>query len=203
MAINKKKVAILISGGGTNLQALIDAAQAAEYPAEISLVLSNKAEAYGLERAKKANIPTKVINHKDYHDRESFDKAMNVEIENSGAEIVCLAGFMRLISPWFVQQWYNKMINIHPSLLPSFKGLNTHKRALEYGVKITGCTVHFVREEMDVGPIIVQESVNISPNETEESLAAKVLEKEHIAYPKALELVAVDKVKVCGDVVKL
>jgi phosphoribosylglycinamide formyltransferase-1 len=186
----KKPVAVLISGSGSNLQALIDAAKQPNFPAEIMLVISNKADAYGLERARKAGIATEVIDHKAFSDRENFDRAVHARIVESGCEIVCLAGFMRLITPWFVDQWIDRMLNIHPSLLPDFKGLNTHKRALEAGVSKAGCTVHFVRAEMDAGPIILQESVPIKAGDTPEILAARVLEKEHIAYPKALALVA-------------
>ncbi len=198
--MRKLKVAVLVSGGGTNLQALIDACKDKKYPAEIVLVLSNKENAYALERAKKAKIPTKVINHKEFETRAAFDKAMDTAICKSGAEFVCMAGFMRLLSEWFVEKWYNKLINIHPSLLPSFKGINAQKQALEFGARITGCTVHFVREEMDAGPIIVQESVKILPKDTVESLTERLLEKEHKSYVQALKLVASGKIEIRGDV---
>jgi phosphoribosylglycinamide formyltransferase-1 len=201
--MNKLKVAVLISGSGTNLQALIDACSAADYPAEIVLVLSNKATAYGLERAQKAGIETKVINHKDYASREAFDKQMDVAIRESGAEFVCMAGFMRLLSEWFVDQWHNKLINIHPSLLPSFKGIDGQKQALEAGVKLAGCTVHFVRKEMDAGPIIVQAAVPVLSDDTVESLSARILTKEHESYPEALRLVASGEAKVVGEKVIL
>lgn len=198
----KLKVAVLVSGRGSNLQAIIDASQQPDYPAEIVLVFSNKADAYGLERAQKANIPTATIPHRDFDSREAFDKAMDAEIKKSGAEFVVMAGFMRLLSPWFVSEWKDKLINIHPSLLPSFKGLDTHKRALETGVKIAGCSVHFVRAEMDVGPIIVQAAVPVYSDDTEGSLAARILEQEHIIYPQALKLAAEGKLTVVDEVVK-
>jgi phosphoribosylglycinamide formyltransferase-1 len=197
--MTKLKTAILISGSGTNLQALIDACAAPDYPAEIVLVLSNKDTAYGLERAKKASIPTKIISHKDYNSREEFDKSMHAAIIESGAEFVCMAGFMRLLSEWFVDQWHNKLINIHPSLLPSFKGVDGQKQALEAGVKLAGCTVHFVRKEMDAGPIIVQMAVPVLSDDTVESLSARILTKEHESYPLALELVASGKAVVEGE----
>jgi phosphoribosylglycinamide formyltransferase-1 len=201
--MKKLKVAVLISGSGTNLQALMDACAVTDYPAEIVLVLSNKDTAYGLERAKKAGIPTKIISHKDYKSREEFDQAMNAAIVASGAEFVCMAGFMRLLSEWFVDKWHNKLINIHPSLLPSFKGIDGQKQALEAGVKLAGCTVHFVRKEMDAGPIIVQAAVAVSSDDTVESLSAKILEKEHESYPFALKLVAGGKAVVIGEIVKI
>jgi phosphoribosylglycinamide formyltransferase-1 len=199
--MKKLKVAVLISGSGTNLQALIDACAVVDYPAEIVLVLSNKDTAYGLERAKNAGIPTKIISHKDYKSREEFDKSMDAAIIASGAEFVCMAGFMRLLSEWFVDRWHNKLINIHPSLLPSFKGIDGQKQALEAGVKLAGCTVHFVRKEMDAGPIIVQTAVAVSSDDTVESLSAKILEKEHESYPHALKLVASGRAVVVGEIV--
>ena len=157
------------------------------------MVLSNKADAFGLERAKKAGIKTAVINHKDFSSREEFDRQMDKTVIESGAEFICMAGFMRLLSGWFTQKWQGKLVNIHPSLLPSFKGINAQKQALEYGVKIAGCTTHFVTEEMDAGPIIAQASVEVEENETAESLAKKILEKEHEIYPKTLRLIAEGK----------
>lgn len=197
----KLAVAVLISGNGTNLQALIDACKEKDYPAEIVLVLSNKENAYGIERAKAASIPIKIINHKDFPSREEFDKAMSKEIKASGAEFVCMAGFMRLLSEWFVDTWHNKLINIHPSLLPSFKGTDAQKQALEAGVKIAGCTVHFVRKEMDAGPIIVQAAVPVVEGDSVESLSKRILTKEHESYTLALRLIASGKAKVNGEVV--
>ena len=184
------KVGVLISGRGSNLQALIDACAKPDFPAKIVGVISNKAEAYGLERAQKANIPTAFISHKNYASREEFDRAVNAQLLKMGVEFVCLAGFMRLISPWFVAQWPNKMINIHPSLLPAFKGAHSHRDALAAGAKTHGCTVHYVTDEMDAGPIIAQASVPVLAGDTEDTLAARVLEQEHILYPEALKKIA-------------
>lgn len=191
--MQKLQTAVLISGSGTNLQALIDACSNKDFPAQIVLVLSNKADAYGLERAKKAGIKTAVINHKGFASREEFDRQMDKVIIESGAKFICMAGFMRLLSGWFTQKWQGKLVNIHPSLLPSFKGVNAQKQALEYGVKIAGCTTHFVTEEMDAGPIIAQAAVKVDENETVESLTAKILEKEHEIHPETLMLVAEGK----------
>lgn len=185
----KKKIAVLISGGGSNLQALIDACKDEEFPAKIELVLSNKADAYGLKRATEAGIPTLVISHKDFPDRDSFDTAMHKALVQAGIEFVCLAGFMRLLTAGFVNQWVGKMINIHPSLLPSFKGIHTHAEALEAGVKIHGCTVHHVVPEMDAGPIIIQAAVAVLAGDTPQTLGARVLAAEHIIYPQALKSV--------------
>lgn len=193
------KIAVLVSGRGSNLQALIDACAAADYPAEIVLVLSNVAAAGGLSRAKQAAIPTRVIDHKAYADRDGFDAALTRAIEESGAELVCLAGFMRLLTLGFCAHWRDRLINIHPSLLPAFKGLHTHERVLEAGVRITGCTVHFVRPAMDEGPIIAQAAVPVSPGDDAETLAARVLEQEHRLYPLAVRLIAEGRVTVRGE----
>lgn len=187
------KVGVLISGRGSNLQALIDACATPNFPAKIVAVLSNKPDAYGLERAKKANIPTAIIPHRDYPTREAFDRAMDAKLREMDVEFVCLAGFMRLVTPWFVSQWREKIINIHPSLLPDFKGAHSHRDALAAGAKIHGCTVHYVTEEMDAGPIIAQASVPVLAGDTEETLAARVLEKEHVLYPQALKMIAENK----------
>lgn len=192
-------VAVLISGSGTNLQALIDACADDDFPARIVLVISNNPGVKGLERAEKAGIPTKVINHRDYDNRESFDEKINEALNESGAKLICLAGFMRILDARFVNRWRNRMLNIHPSLLPSFKGLHTQERALEAGVRFTGCTVHFVNPELDDGPIITQATVAIDPGDDPEVLAAKVLEMEHIIYPQALKLVAEGRVRVVGN----
>lgn len=196
--ITKKRTAVLISGNGSNLQALIDASHAADYPAEISLVISNKAEAFGLERAKNADITTEVLSHLDFPDRTAFDEALNTLLQRHAIEYVCLAGFMRLLTPGFTTLWEGRMLNIHPSLLPAFKGLNTHARALECGVKFTGCTVHFVVPEMDAGPIIIQATVPVLAGDTPESLAARVHHAEHFIYPKALQWLAAGKLTVDG-----
>ena len=187
----KKRVAILISGRGSNMAALIDAAKDPAYPAEIVLVLSNIADAGGLERAREAGIATEVVEHKPFgKDRAAFDRAVHAVLERHRTEIVCLAGFLRLLTPWFVERWSGRLINIHPSLLPALKGLDTHARALAAGATQHGATVHFVVPELDSGPIIAQESVPVLPGDTEETLAARVLAVEHLIYPLALKRVA-------------
>jgi phosphoribosylglycinamide formyltransferase-1 len=187
----KKRVAVLISGRGSNMTALIKAAKAQDYPAEIVIVVSNRPEALGLVRARESGISTALIDHMTFgKDREAFERALDAELQAKQIEIVCLAGFMRVLTPWFVNRWSGRMINIHPALLPQFKGLDTHRRALEAGVKEHGATVHFVGEEMDEGPIIVQQSVPVREGDTEATLAARVLEVEHRIYPQALRLVA-------------
>ncbi|HTH15555.1 MAG TPA: phosphoribosylglycinamide formyltransferase [Magnetospirillum sp.] len=195
----KKKVGVLVSGRGSNLQALLDAAADPDYPAEIALVISNIPDVYALQRAATAGVPAVVIPHKDFGSREEFDAAMHMVLEAAGIEIVCLAGFMRLLSPGFAKAWEGRMINIHPSLLPSFKGLHTHQRALEAGVKLHGCTVHLVTAELDDGPILVQAAVPVLKDDTADTLAARVLKQEHKAYPLALKLMAEDKVTVDGN----
>jgi len=187
----KKRVAILISGRGSNMAALIDAAKDPAYPAKIVLVLSNIADAGGLERAREAGIATEVVEHKPFgKDRAAFDRAVHAVLERHRTEIVCLAGFLRLLTPWFVERWSGRLINIHPSLLPALKGLDTHARALAAGATQHGATVHFVVPELDSGPIIAQESVPVLPGDTEDTLAARVLAVEHRIYPLALKRVA-------------
>ena len=195
------RVAVLISGRGSNLQALIDAfgPKVADSPVKIALVLSNRPEALGLERAAKAGLKTEIVDHKAFQVREDFDVAMDREIRAAGAEFVVLAGFMRLLTPQFVTAWKDKLVNIHPALLPSFPGLHTHKRALEAGVRFHGATVHFVRNDTDSGPIIAQSLVAVRPDDTEETLAARVLETEHRLYPLALRLIAQGQVHVEGE----
>ncbi len=182
------KVAVLISGNGSNLQALLDASRDMAYPAHISLVLSNKADAYGLQRAKKAGVPYVVLSHRDYDSRKAFDEAMHEVLTEHGIEFVCLAGFMRLLSAEFVEQWKGRMINIHPSLLPDYKGLKTHERVLADGVSHTGCTVHYVIPAMDEGDVIMQENVAVQLGDTAELLQQRVHAAEHHVYPKALKL---------------
>jgi phosphoribosylglycinamide formyltransferase-1 len=204
MTNSKKRVAALISGRGSNMQALVRASRAEDYPAEITLVLSNRSDAAGLEFAEANNIKTCVIDHKTYgKDRRAFEEAMHAKLVDHDIEIVCLAGFMRLLTPWFVDQWHKRMLNIHPSLLPAFKGLNTHQRALDAGVKLHGATVHLVTPEMDVGPIILQKAVPVYPSDTEKDLAARVLEIEHEIYPKALNLIASGEAKIRGEKVDI
>ncbi|MEZ5829757.1 MAG: phosphoribosylglycinamide formyltransferase [Dongiaceae bacterium] len=192
---------MLISGRGSNLQALIDAfgPQAQGSPVEIVLVLSNKADALGLQRAAKAGLNTAIVEHKAFRSREEFDTAMDREIRAAGAQFIALAGFMRLLTPAFVTAWKDRMINIHPALLPSFPGLDTHKRALDAGVRFHGTTVHFVRHETDSGPIIAQAVVPVLQGDDEVALAGRVLRAEHKLYPLALRLVAEGKVRVEGD----
>ncbi|MGV1013390.1 MAG: phosphoribosylglycinamide formyltransferase [Methyloceanibacter sp.] len=199
--MSRKRVGVLISGRGSNLQVLIDAAQTPDYPAEIVLVISNVPGAAGLARAEAAGIPTRTINHKDFASREAFDAALIAALDEAGVELLCNAGFMRLHSEGFVRHWWNRHLNIHPSLLPAFKGLRTHARALEEGVKVTGCTVHFVRPELDSGPIVAQTEVPVLDGDTPESLAARVIEAEHRLYPHALALVASGAVRVEGETV--
>lgn len=182
----KSRIAVLISGNGSNLQALIDAARQHDYPAQIALVISNKAEAYGLVRAKNAGIAAIAIDHTIFPDREAFDRAMHAELTEANIEIICLAGFMRLLSPWFVQQWQGRILNIHPSLLPAFKGAHAVRDALAAGAGESGCTVHIVTEELDAGPILAQTRISILPDDTEESLKQRIHAQEHLIYPQAL-----------------
>jgi len=199
----KTKIAVLVSGRGSNLQALIDAAKDESYPAEICLVVSNNPDAAGLERAREAGIETEVLNHRDYETREEFEAALDSLIKLYGARIVCLAGFMRILTPWFCDRWRDLLINIHPSLLPSFKGLHTHERALETGVRIHGCTVHYVRPEMDNGPIIGQAAVPVLKGDTPDELAARVLQAEHKLYPQCVALACEGKARVAAEHVRL
>jgi phosphoribosylglycinamide formyltransferase-1 len=192
-------VAVLISGRGSNLEALLRAATAKDFPAAIKLVISNRADAAGLDHAKRAGIATAVIPHRDYPSREAFDAALTAALETAQIELVCLAGFMRLLTAGFVEHWRDRLINIHPSLLPAFPGRDTHARALAEGVRFAGCTVHFVRTEMDHGPIIVQAAVPVLAGDTEASLAARVLAAEHRAYPLALRLIGEGRVKVVAE----
>lgn len=188
--MTRKRVAILISGRGSNMAALIEAAKAADYPAEIALVISNRPDAAGLGRAQADGIPTAVVDHKSYADREAFERALQAVLEVHRIELVCLAGFMRLLSPWLVERWHGRMLNIHPALLPAFKGLDTHRRALAAGAKEHGATVHLVVPDVDSGPIIMQERIPILNGDTVETLSARVLEVEHRIYPAALKLLA-------------
>ena len=187
----KRRVAILISGRGSNMTALIAAAQAPDYPAEIALVLSNRPDAQGIAAARAAGIATAIVDHTRFgKDREAFEAALERELQARRIDIVCLAGFMRLLTPGLVSRWEGRMLNVHPALLPSFKGLDTHARALAAGVKIHGATVHFVTPEMDSGPIIAQGEVAVRDDDTADTLAARVLAVEHEIYPRALRLVA-------------
>lgn len=182
------------------MQTLVKACQADDFPAEIVSVISNNEDAAGLEFAAQHKIPTKVIDHRDFENREDFDTAISEHLSSVNADLICLAGFMRLLSPDFVNRWRDRIINIHPSLLPAFKGLHVHERAIESGTRFTGCTVHIVRPEMDDGPIIAQAAVPILRNDTPEILAARILKQEHRIYPMALKLFAERKVKIHGGV---
>jgi phosphoribosylglycinamide formyltransferase-1 len=195
----KLKIAVLISGRGSNLQALIDSCGNAEFPVEIVCVISNEPGAAGLDRAAAAGIATDVVPHRDFESRETFEDELDARIRTAGAELIALAGFMRLLTGGFVEAWRDRLVNIHPSLLPAFKGLHTHERVLELGARFTGCTVHFVRPEMDAGPIIAQAAVPVLADDDADSLAARVLEQEHILYPLALRLIAEGKVRVDGE----
>ena len=183
----KKRVGVLISGNGSNLQALIDACKSPDYPAEITAVISNKSDAYGLNRAAEAGIPSHVVPHKEYATREAFDEEMDGLLAHHSVEIVCLAGFMRLLSPWFVKKWQGRLLNIHPSLLPAFKGAHAVRDALAAGAKESGCTVHLVTDELDSGPMIAQARVPVLPGDTEESLHKRIHAEEHRIYPAALK----------------
>jgi phosphoribosylglycinamide formyltransferase-1 len=195
----RKRVAILISGRGSNMAALIEAANARDYPAEIALVLSNEPSAEGLKRAAASGIAGVAIDHRPFgKDREAFERAIQRVLEERKIEIVCLAGFMRLLTSWFVTRWEGRLLNIHPALLPKFKGLDTHARALEAGEKEHGATVHFVVPEMDSGPIITQGAVPVLAGDTEAALAARVLEVEHRIYPQALRLLAEGRVGIAN-----
>jgi phosphoribosylglycinamide formyltransferase-1 len=195
----KKRTAILISGRGSNMQSLVNASREADYPAEIVLVAANRPDAAGIEWAVEHGLRTVVIDHKDYPSRGAFEGALQAALDTYEVELVALAGFMRLMTPDFVEHWRDRMINIHPSLLPSFKGLHTHERAIAAGVKIAGCTVHFVRAEMDEGPIIAQAAVPVFSGDTPEILAARILKVEHRVYPQALRLVAAGQARPDGE----
>ena len=194
MASRKKKFAVLISGRGSNMAALLKAAQSSEFSAEPILVISNKADAPGLQTAKSSGIPTNVVSHRDFENRENFDAALTSLLLGAEVDFICLAGFMRIFSQSFVDQWYGKLINIHPALLPSFPGLDVQQKAIDAGVRFSGCTVHFVDGGMDTGPIIGQSVVPLLPDDSADSLAARILEQEHRLYPRCLSLLAEGKI---------
>ena len=197
----KRRVAILISGRGSNMAALIKAAAADDYPAEIVVVVSNRADALGLEKAKARGVATAVIESRPFgKDRAGFETALQAVLDRHRVELICLGGFMRLFTAGFVQRWYGKMLNIHPSLLPSFPGLDPHGQALRAGVKISGATVHFVIPETDAGPILMQGAVGVSDHDTAETLSERILEVEHRIYPDALRLLALGAVRLDGDI---
>ncbi|WP_159013350.1 phosphoribosylglycinamide formyltransferase [Acidisoma sp. S159] len=187
MSVSRRRVGILISGRGSNMMALVAAAAAPDFPAEIALVLSNNPEAEGLASAAARGVATEAIDHRTFgRDRASHEAAMDAALVAHGVELICLAGYMRLLTPWLVARWAGRMINIHPSLLPAFTGLHTHARAIEAGVTLHGCTVHLVTEALDAGPILAQAAVPVIPGDTETALAARVLRQEHALYPQAL-----------------
>jgi phosphoribosylglycinamide formyltransferase-1 len=197
----KLRTAILISGRGSNMQALVRSCMTESGPAEIVLVLSNVPDAAGLTFAADAGIPTATIDHRQFSDREAFEQKVTSCLRDAETDLVCLAGFMRLLTAGFVNDWRDRLINIHPSLLPAYKGLDTHARVIADGVRFTGCTVHFVRSEMDAGPIIVQAAVPVAADDDPDSLAARVLEAEHLIYPQALSMIAEGQVEVENDCV--
>lgn len=192
---------MLISGSGTNLQAIIDAIEEKRLDAFIQVVISNKEEAFGLARARKHNIPTEVIDHRKFATRESYDQAVVDILRTRQVDLVILAGFMRLLSPVFVKAFSNRVMNIHPALLPAFPGLHVQRKALEHGVRFSGCTVHFVNEECDQGPIVIQAAVPVFPDDTEESLSARILREEHRIYPRAIQLYSEGRLHVVGRTV--
>jgi len=197
----KRRVAILISGRGSNMVALIKAASVPDFPAEIALVISNRADALGLEKARASGVPTLVIESKPFgKDRAAFEALLQSALDEHGIELICLGGFMRLFTAAFAQAWYGRMLNIHPSLLPSFPGLDPHGQALRAGVKLSGATVHFVIPETDAGPIVMQGAVPVSDDDTPETLSERILELEHRIYPEALRLLATDRVQLEGNV---
>ena len=191
-------IGVLISGSGTNLQSIIDAIEAKKLDAKVEVVLSNKADAYGLARAQNHGIRTEVLDHKAFASREAYDQAVVDLLRGRGVELVVLAGFMRLLSPVFIKAYSNRIMNIHPALLPSFPGLHVQKKALDHGVRFAGCTVHFVNEDCDEGPIIIQAVVPVFPDESEEQLAARILKQEHRIYPRAIQLYAEGRLHVVG-----
>ena len=198
MTAPKVKTAVLISGRGSNMRALLSAASSSDFPAEIGLVFSNRADAVGLEAARAAGVATATRSHRDFATREDFDRAVHAVLVDHGIALVCLAGFMRVVSPWFCARWLGRLISIHPALLPAFRGLDTHARALAAGVKIHGATVHYVVPELDAGPIIAQAAVPVLEADTPDTLAARVLVQEHVIYPRALGLVASGRVRLAG-----
>lgn len=193
------KVGVLISGRGSNMRALVEAAADPSYPAEIHLVVSNEPDAKGLEFAHQAGIETAVVHHRRFDDRQMFEAELHRVLRGAGVELICLAGFMRLLTDSFVDHWWDKLINIHPSLLPAFRGLHVHERVIEMGARFSGCTVHFVRPSMDNGPIIGQAVVAVDPADTPEILAHRVLAQEHRLYPHAVRLLADGRVRVVGE----
>jgi phosphoribosylglycinamide formyltransferase-1 len=198
----RKRIGVLISGRGTNLQSLIEACRAPDHPAEIVTVISNRPDAFGLERARKAGLPALTIDHKTYRSRGAFDADLDRALRDAGVESICSAGFMRILTDGFVEAWRDRQLNIHPSLLPAFRGLNPQEQALKAGVRVSGATVHFVRAEMDTGPIVAQAAVPVLPDDTVDTLSERILEAEHRLYPHALRLVASGLAWVEGEQVR-
>jgi phosphoribosylglycinamide formyltransferase-1 len=198
----KLKLGVLVSGSGTNLQAIIDACESGKIPAEVKVVVSNKPGVYALERAKKHGIPNYVVDHKLYQTREDFEREVIKILKEHEVELVCLAGFMRVLTPFFLRAFPGRVINIHPAILPSFPGVNAQKQAIDYGVKFSGCTVHFVDEGVDTGPIIIQAVVPVYDDDTEETLRERILKEEHRIYPMAIKLIAEGRVSVEGRKVR-
>ncbi len=194
----RRTLGVLISGGGTNLQAILDRVADGFLPCRVGLVLSNDPTAGGLERARRARVTTAVVPHGEFGSRETFEQAITARLEEAGVDLVALAGFMRLLSPWFVRRWSGRLVNIHPALLPAFPGTHVQRQALAYGARFSGCTVHFVDEGTDTGPIIVQAVVPVLPDDSEESLAQRILAEEHRIYPQALRWIAEDRVRLDG-----
>jgi phosphoribosylglycinamide formyltransferase 1 len=200
---DRTRTAVLISGRGSNLAALLAASAKPDYPAEIVLVVSNRPDAAGLGRAIEAGVPARIVDHRSYAGKAAFEAELDTALREAGTELVCLAGFMRLLSAAFVETWRDRLLNIHPSLLPAFPGLHTHERALQAGVLMHGATVHLVRAEADAGPIIVQGSLPVLPGDTPDSLAARVLQVEHRIYPLALSLLASGAAQIAGEAVSV
>lgn len=197
--MTRARVGVLVSGRGSNMTALIEAAQAPDYPAEIAVVISNRPDALALETATERGVPAVCVDHKVFDTRELFEQQLDRALRADKIDIICLAGFMRILSPWFVGRWEGRILNIHPSLLPSFPGLDTHKRALDAGVKFHGCTVHLVTRELDRGPIIDQAAIAVRPDDTPDTLAARVLNAEHELYPACLAKVARERLPAESD----
>ena len=201
--MNKKRIGVLISGRGSNMSSLIEACKSPDFPAEISVVISNRPKAAGLKIAASEGIKTLAINHRDYGSRTAFEADLHQALINAQVELICNAGFLRLLTAEFVDKWHDRQLNIHPSLLPSFKGLHTHQRVLDAGAKITGCTVHLVRTDMDAGPIIAQAAVAVEHDDDEQTLAARVLAAEHQLYPHALKMFALGEAYVKNEMIEV
>lgn len=200
-----KTLGILVSGRGSNMVALLEGVRSGQIPARIGVVVSNKRSAPALDKAASFGVPTAVVPQKEFRgrDREEHDRAVQAKLEEAGVDVLCLAGYMRILSPWLVDRYRNRIVNIHPSLLPAFQGLHGQRQALEYGVRVTGCTVHFVDAELDHGPIIVQAAVPVLPDDDEERLSARILEQEHRIYPLAVRWLCEDRLEVDGRRVRL